>query len=309
MSIAVYGWEGQLAFTTDPISPGPQTYKRLNFHSSTLGLDEEFVDTTGLPGTRSHSINQLRKGNRHVGGQIHFQPTPLELSWLLPLALGGTPTGGPTVSYPLNDILTPSPGIYFKVDNGSKVMTYDGCQVDKLTIAGRAGQPLDVMFDLVGIDETQTNAGTFPDLALDVTGSPFMFTDLQLGIDNAPNVLADDFNYMLDNSIDKNRFFNQQTLTGVFPMDRHVTSTFGVPYGDEAALYNISPGANPAGVAVSAAFTGAGTSVFVLNFLKMVFPRKSATYRNGRGEVMLSMQGVAKKTTGGDLEVITTLHL
>ena len=163
------------------IGPNPVTAGyRYDFISESLVLDENFIDTDGLRGTRSRYIQNLRQGNRHVHGQIKMQPTALELSTLLPTLLQGTST---TVSglqtIPLQDAVTAG-GFWVVVDRISEIFNYSGCQPDKITVTGRSGEPLELTVDIVGVDEILSASGSFPSLSIDVTTVPFIFTDLVL---------------------------------------------------------------------------------------------------------------------------------
>lgn len=291
---ATYGFQGQLGIdASNPVT------LRMDFDSETIALNEEFKDINGLRGTRARAVERLRAGNRHVAGQIRMQPTALELSNLLQWIFGGAPSGSGTVTYPLADALVSR---YVTVDRGSKVFTYNNVVVNRATIRGTQGEPLDLTLDVVGFDETLGNSGSFPVLTLDTTTAPFMFTDLALSI-NSVTVNCPSVEIVIDNAVDTNRFFNTQIATALIATDRHITLNTQLPYGDQSALYATGVG----GVAVTATFTGAGTQVLVLTLVKVAFPRKSPTVP-GRQEVMLPLQGIAYKS-GSTLELVTTLHL
>jgi hypothetical protein len=295
MTAPVYGYQAQLGIdTANPVTV------RYDFQTENLALDEHFVDTNGLRGTRARSIERIRAGNRYVHGQLHMQPTAVELAGLLPWILYGAPSGSGTVTYPLADAMPTAR--YIAVDLGESVNTYNGCQVDRCTIRGSQGQPMDFMIDVVGIDETVGANGTFPALSLDTTTGPFMFTDLVLSV-NSTTYIAKDFELIIDNAIDKERFYNSQTLTAAIAMDRHITLQTHLPAGIAEAVYGVGPGGMP----VVATFTGGGTSVLTLTFVKVAFPRKSPTYVAGRNEELLPMMGTAYKS-GATLELVTTLH-
>lgn len=284
----IYGFQAQLGIDT-----ASTVTKRFDFQSESLACDEEFIDTNGLRGTRAHAVERLRQGNRRVGGQIRLQPTAVELANILEWILGGTKSG---TTYPLADALTDR---YVVVDRGSKVFSYNGVVVDKCTIRGAQGEPLDVTLDVVGKDETVGNSGTFPSLTLDTTTGPFIFTDLAFSI-NATTVQAKEVEIVIDNKVDKDRFFNSQTATALYAMDRVITLKTSLPYGDANALYNTGVG----GVATTATFTNGATSL-LFDFAKVAFPRKSPTVP-GREEVMLPLEGTAYKS-GTTLELVTTL--
>ena len=90
--------------------------------------------------------------------------------------------------------------------------------------------------------------------------------------------LCKDFELVIDNSLDKERFLNSQTLTAAYAMDRHVTMHTNVPYGQFSTLY----GTGVAGVAATAIFTGPGTQALEFSLANIAFPRKSPSWTAGR---------------------------
>src|SRR5579872_3094307 len=177
MSNALYGWATHLgvqaALTTGHITAGG-----IDFQSESLVMKEEIVDTNGLRGTRARSVERLRNGIQRIGGQIHLQPTPVELALLLKWCFGGNTSGSPTVTYPLADSLQ-SMFIEIARDNGSfgADFVYGGAYVDKVTFRGSSGGPLDVLIDVLAQTETKNAAGTYPSLVLDTTTKPFIVPD------------------------------------------------------------------------------------------------------------------------------------
>lgn len=292
---AQFGYQAQMGIdTANPVTV------RFDFQTENLVLDETFLDTNGLRGTRARSIERERQGNRAVHGQIRLQPTAVEMALLLPWMFYGTPSGSPTVTYPLADAVPAAR--YIAIDRGPKVVTYNGCQITRATLRGSQGEPMDLLLDVIGIDETPGNSGTFPALSLDISTGPFIFTDLILTL-NSIAVQCRDIEIVWDNMIDAGRFFNSQTLTAAIAMDRHITVQTHLPYGDWSAMY----GTGAAGVTGSAVFTGGGTSVLNIAFTKIAFPRKSPSYVAGRQEEMLPLIGQCMKS-GSTLETVTTLH-
>ncbi len=271
-----------------------------DFQSEHIICDEHFIDTNGVRGTRSRAIERERQGNRKIHGPLELQPTALDLTTLLQWGLGGTPTGSPTVTYPLGDILSTR---FVVVDRVAKVFTYSGVACNKLVIKGNSGQPLHFTFDLIGMDESVGNAGSFPGgLVIDTTTQPFIFTDLVMTIAGTDYSIKD-MTITVDNSIDSERFFNSQTLVGPIAHDRHVMLSCALPYGAAYALYGASTVAT--GVACTATFTN-GSSVLTLSMIKVAFPRQAPSVP-GRVEVLLNLAGQAMKS-GSTLELVTTLN-
>lgn len=285
----VFGWAGQLG-----VSASNPVDARFDFQSESLALDENFVDTNGLRGTRARAIERLRQGNRAVSGQIRLQPTAVELAALLPWILGANASG---TTFALADTLQTR---YVSVDRSLKVFTYDTVAVDRATFRASQGEPLELTLDVVGKDETIGNSGTFPSLSIDITTGPFIFTDLVFVI-SGTTVNARSIELVIDNRIDRNRYFNSQTLVTAQPMDRMITLTTQLPYGDHSALY----GTGVAGVATTATFTNGATSL-LFSMVKVAFPRKSPNYGGGREELMLPLVGQAMKSST-TLELVTTL--
>lgn len=285
----VYGYQGQLGIdVTTPVG------YRFDFQSEDVVCNEGFIDTDGMRGTRARDISRQRQGNRRIGGPLRFQPTTQELAYLLPWCFGGTPVGS---SYPLADSVQTR---YVVVDRVAQRWTYNGCVVDKVTFHGRQAQPLEVTIDVIGIDEAVSGTA-FPTLTLDTTTPPLIFTDLVL-VMNSTTSLCREFTLVIDNDIDKERFFNSQVLTSGYPKDRHVTITHPLPYGDNTAQYNTGV----AGVAVTATFTDGG-HILTFSMPAVTYPRHSPNVA-GREEIMLPLRGTAFKSSG-TLELVTTLAI
>lgn len=288
----VQGYNAKLGIGTSATVDQP-----LDFLNESLALAEEFVDRNGLRGTRSHNIENMRAGLRRVGGSITLQPTAVEWSYLLPWILGANASG---TTYALAETV---PSRYVTVDRSDgtdgKVFTYDGVKVNRAVIRGSQGQPLELTLELLGIDETVANAGTFPSLTLDTTTAPFMFHDLALTV-GGTTYQSRELVLTVDNRLDGERFFNSQTRTAIVATDREVSCELTLPYGDAEAAYNTGV----AGVAVVGTFTN-GTVSLAFSMTKVVFPRQSPTVQ-GRTEIMVPLRGVAKKS-GSTLELVTTL--
>lgn len=292
--VATFGYQSQLG-----VSANNPVDQRFDFDSEEVVLDEEFLDTNGLRGTRSRSEERIRQGIRRVHGMIRLQPTATELEALLPWILGGTPTGTGTITYPLADALTTR---FVAIDRGSHVFTYNGCVVDTCTFHAAQNQPLNVDLEIIGIDETLGASGSFPSLNLDVATAPFIFTDLALVVAST-TYNTRQFELKIDNDIEKERFFNSQTLTAGYPKDRHITLSHPLPYGDDAAAYNLGV----AGVAATLTFTF-GAQVLEFSLSNCKYPRHSPRVE-GHEEIFLPLTATAY-ATGSPIstrELVTTL--
>lgn len=292
---AFYGFNSQLGID----SANPVTV-RFDFDSGDIQTAEAHVDTSGIRGTRSRPIERVRGGLRHVHGTIKLQPTTVEWAALLPWILGGTPTGSPSVTYPLAETL---PTRFVTVDRGPHVFTYSGCVVNRATVHCSQGSPLQLDLDICGVDETVANSGTFPALNIDTSTPAFMFFDSSTsGFSvNSVSYNIPDYSLTIDNHIDTNRFFNSQTATALLPMDRTVTSSHNLPYGDAAAAYNLGTG----GVQEVMAFTN-GAHILTFTMPKVVYHRDSPRV-NGKGEVMLPMVGTAYHSGTSTAELTVTM--
>jgi hypothetical protein len=115
-----------------------------------------------------------------------------------------------------------------------------------------------------------------------------------------------DFSCTVRNFLDRERFFNSQTLTAVSAMDREITVSATLPYGDASAVY--TSGMAAGGVAAVATFTNADSDVLTLTFVKVAAPSLSPMIEGPRSEVMLRWSGTAFKssTTEPLVTVITS---
>lgn len=266
---------------------------RFDYQNENLVCNEDFLDGNGLRGTREHDISRVRRNIRRIGGQISLQPNAAELALLLPWVLGAAASG---TTYALDDALTDR---YVVIDRIIKVFSYSGCKIDRATFRASQGEPLQLILDVVGQDESVGNAGTFPSLSINTATGPFIFTDLTLVIGGV-TYNAKDFELTIDNRLDRDRFFNSATLVSVMPTDRQITLRTNLPQGDAIAAYN----SGPDGVAVTATFTNAGVSC-LFSLVKVTFPRRSPNVP-GRSEIMLPMEGVAYHS-GSTNSLIVTL--
>ena len=267
-------------------SSNPVT-KRLDFMSENLVMREIPIDSNGVRGTRSPNVDRVRMGLRYVGGTINLQPNPVETGLLLEWIMGASPSGSGPVTYALADTL---PSRYVTVDRVAKVFTYAGCKVDKATFRCNQGQALEISLDVVGTTETVGNSGTFPSLSIDTSAGPWIFSDMAISL-NSSTLTVRECEIVVDNVIDRERFFNSNTLTTVETLDRNVFFRTMVPYGDWTSLYGAS---GAGGLDCVATFTN-GVYILTMTFGKVVIPRTTPMIP-GRREVMLPLEGKAYKT-------------
>ncbi len=272
-------------------SPVTEAYE---FIRDTLALEQSILDASGIRGTRSHPKERCRENQRVVRGQIELNPTPAEIANLLPRILGGSGTGGPPPTFSPTETL---PAFYVTSDRVTKVLTYNGCVVDKATFRATTGSPLSLILDLVGVDETVGAAGTFPALTLDETAAPYILPDLALVI-GGNTYLTDDIEIVIDNALEV-RFGNSLIATSINPTDRNITVTTRVPYGDAGTLY----GSGASGLASTATFTN-GTVSMLFTFAALVFGKNSPVV-DSRGEIWAPINAKAYKS-GSTSELVVT---
>lgn len=281
---AAVGTLGQMGIGT----ANPTTYM-LDFMSESLRRVDESVDGNGVRGTRSRHATRVRAGLQRIAGPVRWQPNAADLHQLLPWILCGTTTvvSGTKKWYHLGETAATR---YVQIDRHAKVFTYSTVGVDTCKFSADQGALLNAEAGLVACTETVGNAGTFPALAVDITTNPFILSDLVMTV-GGTTVTAKRFEVELNNNIDKDRFFNSNTMTAVVALDRVVTFRTQLPYGDFTALYNTGAGT---GVAVLATFTNGSVSL-IFNMGSVIFPPMSPLVP-GREEVMLDLEGKAYRT-------------
>lgn len=276
--------------------------QRLQYANESLLREDEVIDGNGIRGTRSSDIEMVSDSIIRVRGPVNLIPTAVELAAVLEWIMGGTPTGTPTVTYPLADTI---PTKFVTIDRKAKVFTYTGVGVKKATFRAAKGTNLTLQLDLVGMTASApANAGTFPNLTLDKTTKPWVFHQLILDVDGTANVSCASFELSVDNMIDEERFFNSQTLTAVNALDRVVMFSTAVPYGDYTALH-AAMNAGSGGLSATAVFTCNG-QVLTFSLPAVAIPWKDPE-TPGRVELMLPLAGRAYRSGTTD-ELSITLN-
>lgn len=263
--------------------------KALNFTSEGLKKITEQIDANGMRGTRNRAIELLREGRHRVGGPININPTPVDLAYLLPKILGGTPSG---TSYPLAETVN---SFYTTIDRVSKVYTYDATSVTKATFSSAPGQVLSLSMDCIAASETVAASGTYPSITVDKTTKPFVMSDLTIAIDGN-SIQAESLSLTIDNAINADRFFNSQTLQSggeIDPMDRTISLSLLLPYGHGSSTTLYPPAIT--GSAVTLSFIN-GTVSLVFTMAAVAFVKESPVV-NGLGEIFLPMNGKAYTTS------------
>lgn len=263
-----------------------------SFLSENIALDEEFVDASGIVGSRTHPGEAVRQGVRRVNGSITMNPTPVELDFLLFRILG---------TAELLDVFAIAetvPSFAIDIDRITRVYNYSGCYVNQATFRGSEGAPLELTIDVMGTDETVSAAGTFPAITIGLTTRPYIFSDLVLVI-NAVTTFCKTWELVVNNALEE-QVFNSLTRTRINTTDRIITVNTQLPYDVQTAY-----GLAVAGVAATATFTNGLVSI-LFNTPNVQFPRKSPVVGGSRGEIMLNVTGVARGTGTTDELTVTS---
>ena len=270
---------------------------RYDFHpSSMIGQRGEYRDTNGLRGNLQRSIERNLDTIYRVNGQIKTYPTPTELTTLWPILHGAAASG---TTYPLSS--TGLTGYEYVADRVAKVHTYAGVKVDRYNAGSSQGEAFAVDFDVVGTTESEGAAGTFASLSIDIATKPWMHHMLATTVAGT-TFTPQSFGWELNWNIDKDRFFNSQTLsTGTNATDMVVTVRAVYPYGDSAAIYTTHSAST--GVQVVGTWTN-GVYITTATFVKVAFT-KMAPEINSRGELMLVCEGQAMRSSSTAPLVLT----
>ena len=264
----------------------------IEFLNEGLQKRGQIVETAGIRGTRSHPKERTREGTFTIDGQISMNPCPDELDFLLPYIVGGSESSD---DFPLAETL---PEMYISVDRIAKVFTYAGCKVNKATFRGREGQLLELSLEIMGKTEAVANSGTFPALTL-TTAPPYIFHDCVMTIEATAYQIFD-WEIVIDNKLNGQRFTNSQSRTDIPAMDREVTVTVTVPYtSTEADLHDKA--SHKTGVAATCVFTnGARSLTFTTPALQKA--SESPTVPSRDQEIRLRL-GFTARSSGGTAEL------
>jgi len=230
---------------------------RLDFMELDNGVTLELRDMNGTRGKFTKDDSRVRQNRTTISPSLTCQPTAVELANILKWVMGGTPTGSPTVSYPLgNDALARSMWYLPNAGTGWQLLNV---AVDSMTIHSSSGEPLTVTLDLVGLTYNKTST-SYPATALDISTQPYIFSDLALTYGGATNLVRD-MSLSIRNNIDRSRFLNSLTLTALYKLHREVAWSIEIPAGDYDDEWD---DALTSGVASVATWTQPGSATAVL---------------------------------------------
>lgn len=228
----------------------------------------------GIRGTRDRYINRSRLVQSIVSGPIAMQPSITEIDWWVSRILGGVTGGGITL------VAETLPSFYAIWDSGDNVHEYTGCKVDRATLGGSAGQPLNLNVDIEAL--TEAVSGTFPAISA-ATDSMFVASDVVLTLGGTA-FEVESWQMIIDNMLIKDRFMNSLVRTELPESDRIVSLNCVIPYNTAAAALYADAVAGIEGVL---AITGNG-STYTWTFGQLLAP-KEGPEGNGRGELKLNL--------------------
>ena len=208
-------------------------------------------DDVGIRGVRSRSLERAVQGLIKIGGSIHMNPTPLELSALWPLCVSNSVA---LLTDAMQDVTV-------VVDLITKKNTYVG-RFAKTTLKGSPGKKLDLTLGFVG--KTNVESASSLTGVPDFTVRPYMMQDMGSGITiGGVTYAVDSFELTIDNHIEPT-YMQGQTATDLEPQDREVHLKIHTKYNAaESALQTLAT-TGPiisAPVVASFAFTNGTNSV------------------------------------------------
>jgi hypothetical protein len=284
------GHQSRLSLAAGGTAIGSYT-EAYEFLAESLRKQLTIVDTAGLRGTRSHPAERTRDGTYAIGGGLQFHATPAMLDLLLPRILGANEA---TDVFALAETL---PEFDVLIDRVAKRFVYGGCQVNRATFRAAAGGPLELDLDVIGKTEV-VSATAFPPITAPVD-PPYVWQDCVCTVNGSARVVTQ-WEMTIDNALNA-RFSNSQTATDIHSTDRIVTVNLTVPYtSSEVDLYGINTGGAAAATFV---FTNGNYST-TFSIAKLQIPDQSPVV-DGRGEILLQLQGVAKQSSTTKELVIT----
>lgn len=293
-----------VALTRLAIEPGasPHTFdassETYDFNGETLQKRGSILHAYTIRGTRSQAKERSRQGPYYVAGVISLPVDVAAMDNWLPRILGANES---TDSFALAETLQTFGAL---MDLGATTHQFKDCYVGRAVFTGEAyngndaPRPLSVELTIMG--KSEATGTTFPAVSLSTAANtaPLMFEDgvITLG-GSARDVMK--FSLVIDNML-RVRWTNSLTPTCIYPAGRQVSLSVITPYtSTESDLYDQSY----AGAAATLAFTNGNTSLtFSMPALQVPSITPVAT---GRGEVVLQMSGVARKS-GSTAELTVT---
>lgn len=267
------------------------------FVSESVKARQSVLDASGQRGSRRRRISRTVGGNIEVGGDLVFQPGPLDLRALLPWC-GLTESGSGPYTYVTADTLSTR---YVTIDRIAKVFTYDGCVVSRMTIAASAGELVNMTLSIAGKSETIGNAGTFPSLAAN-SEQPFMFGDATLTLSGGAFVFRS-FSLTIDNAVQVEHN-NSRTATRLTPQDRTITLELSSPYTSSEQAAHVMRDADNSTTATLTLTNGGQSLAIAMTALARDL---DSPVVSGKSEIMLPHRFHVMAESDGDPELTMTL--
>ena len=268
----------------------------ISFVSHSVKEVREIVADDGLRGTRARSMERVAQGLIHVAGDIVCQPTPTELTALLPYALQGS------TAFTLTDAMQ---DFTLVIDEVTKGFTSSG-RFNTMRISGSPGKKLDFTFGFIGYSMTTGSGGTIS-TASDLTQRPYVMSDMGSGITiGGTTYLIDKFELTVDNGISPT-FMQGQTATDLAPADRQIHLSLASKFSSTEAPLLIT---NQTGPVIASPITGSlaftnGSNSITFSFPALVATSETPTTPGGAGKLRLPLNYQAYKV-GSSLEMVIT---
>jgi len=272
---------------------------RLEFISEDVKLRQTYRELQGMRGTRSLNSDRARITTEQVSGTILAEPTAIELDTLLPWILGANESAD---TFALAETLQTRSLLFDRVANRH---IYTLCSINRATFSARAGGVVQLLLEVEGSDEVQTNTavpGTVP--AVDLAGAPYVMGDVTfaLGADASIDEISS-FSITIDNQLVVDRYMNSVTRLQIPSGGRVITVNMTLPYNaDSVDLHDQAV----AGSTGSLTLTNGGVStIFTFANLKSPAMTPSAGARNSELPIELNMTAYRVESTDTDELVVT----
>lgn len=203
------------------VEPGSSTYtfdsssERWEYVTETLVQTGTLIDSQSTLGTRFPDVDQTRKGQTSVAGDILFEPTKTWFDSWLPRTLGANES---------TDVFNPAetlPSFAVLVDRVVEDRTFLDGYVNQLTVRGSVNQLIQATVNCMFLT---SSTGTAPSVALsysDAGDFPYTFQDATVTLGGTAYQMTE-FELVINNNL-KPRFVNATTATSICPGRSMVT--------------------------------------------------------------------------------------
>lgn len=253
------------------------------FNTEDLRLQQAFVESHGVRGTRGRHAARRVAGQENVAGNITLHPTPNDLLLMLYWILGTDRDG--SKEYLLAETV---PAFAVMIDRVNDVYEYEDCKVASATFSATAGSLVELSMDIVGLSESRGNSWVTLD-AVDWTDSdeqPFFFNpSIVIDGQTADTFEVENWSLTIDNQL-ATRFGQSKTPANLEAEDRIITMSVTCPF-DSAMVTLIDELDDLAGLsgANTLTFTGLDGAELVFTLYGLKASKDAATV-GGRNEIM-----------------------